>query len=168
MTRTRTRPNPTRKTRGFTRTRAQHYEELKKLGSWSEFASKVRLNFVCPNWKMDQLAEFYAVRQGPGSFEDFADRLQDARNGLASAGLGFTINDSVYKNHLLFFCHPVLSLRVRNQKDIDYAATRVDALVANMAATWSSLVAEGLIRPARAPAPTPSTSTTPSIASTNT
>src|ERR1700761_6087500 len=97
MTRTRTRPNPTRKTRGFTRTRAQHYEELKKLGSWSEFASKVRLNFVRPNWKMDQLADFYAICQGPRSFEDFADRLQDARNGLASAGLGFTINDSIYK-----------------------------------------------------------------------
>ena len=39
-------------------------EELKKLASWLEFASKVRLNFVRPNWKMDQLADFYAVHQG--------------------------------------------------------------------------------------------------------
>ena len=88
----------------------ENCEELKALTSWQEFAVKVKEHFVPVNWKMDALSVFYNVSQGPTTFMEFVTRLQDARNALSSGGPGFAIGDPIFKNHLLFFCHPILSL----------------------------------------------------------
>ena len=122
-------------------------DELKGLATWDEFAKKVRERFVPANWRMDSLAAFYNISQGPSSFLDFVARLEDGRNSLSAAGTGFTIGDSVFKNHLLFFCHPILSLRIRSISGFNYSSTRIDILIALMLATWESMVAERVICP---------------------
>jgi len=88
----------------------ENREELKALTTWEDFVKKVKDCFVPANWKMDALAQFYGISQGSSSFMDYAARLQEARNTLSSGGTGFTISDSVFKNHLLFFSHPILAL----------------------------------------------------------
>ncbi|KAJ7206744.1 hypothetical protein C8J57DRAFT_1614652 [Mycena rebaudengoi] len=124
----------------------ENRDDLKKLASWDLFAQKLKERFVPTNWRMDALASFYAIRQDSSSFPDFTKTLQRARNALASAGAGFSINDPILKNHLLFNSHPVLRLRVCGQQDFPYADMKVDALIANMSATWASLLAEGIIK----------------------
>jgi Retrotransposon gag protein len=124
----------------------ENRDELKALTTWDEFAKKVKDRFVPANWKMDALAHFYGISQGSLGFMDFATRLQEARNTLSSGGTGFTISDSVFKNHLLFFSHPILCLRMRSIPSFSYASTRVDALIALMSSTWDSMVAERVIR----------------------
>ncbi|KAJ3489628.1 hypothetical protein NLJ89_g11511 [Agrocybe chaxingu] len=86
--------------------------ELKALTTWEKFAERVRDRFIPSNWKLHALKDFYSLSQGSGSFSDFAARLQAARNTLGSAGKGFTINDSIFKNHLLFHSHNLLCLRI--------------------------------------------------------
>ena len=78
---------------------------------------------------------------------DYAAKLQEACNILSSGGTGFTISDSIFKNHLLFFSHPILALRMCSIPSFDYAKTRVDGLIALMSSTWDSMVAERVIRP---------------------
>jgi len=107
---------------------------------------KVKDCFIPANWKMDALAHFYTISQGSSSFMDYAARLQEARNALSSGGTGFTISDSVFKNHLLFFSHPILALHMHSILSFDYAETRVDGLIALMSSTWDSMVAECVIR----------------------
>jgi len=125
----------------------ENRDELKTLTTWDEFAKKVKDRFVPANWKMDALAHFYAISQGSSSFMDYAARLQEARNTLSSGGTGFTISDSVFKNHLLFFSHLILALRMRSIPSFNYAKTRIDGLIALMSSTWDSMVAERVIRP---------------------
>ena len=122
-------------------------DELKALTSWDEFAKRVKERFIPANWKMDALALFYAMSQGSLSFMDYASSLQDARNALSSGGTGFTISDSIFKNHLLFFSHPILCLRIRSMPSFNYVNTRVDALIALMSSTWDSMLLERVIRP---------------------
>ncbi|KAJ7267859.1 hypothetical protein C8J57DRAFT_1325995 [Mycena rebaudengoi] len=131
----------------------ENRSELKKLISWDEFAQRLKDRFVPTNWHMDALASFYAIHQGFSPFPDFAKSLQRARNSLASAGAGYTINDSILKNHLLFHSHPILRLCVCGQQDFPFATMKVDALIANMSSTWASLLAEGIIK--TRPTPTP-------------
>ena len=90
----------------------ENCDTLKLLPTWDAFAQQVKDRFVPANWCMDGLAKFYKISQGSSPFLDFVNNLQTARNALASSGVGFTVSDSILKNHLLFFCHPVLSLRV--------------------------------------------------------
>jgi len=125
----------------------ENREELKALATWDEFARKVKDRFVPANWKMDALAHFYGISQGSSGFMDYAARLQEARNTLSSGGTGFTISDSVFKNHLLFFSHPILVLWMHSIPLFDYAKTHVDGLIALMLSTWDSMVAERVIRP---------------------
>jgi len=87
-------------------------DELKALTMWEEFAKKMKDRFIPVNWKMDTLTLFYGISQGSSSFMDYAAKLQKARNTLSSGGMGFTISDSVFKNHLLFFSHPILALHM--------------------------------------------------------
>ncbi|KAJ6528763.1 hypothetical protein DFH09DRAFT_1185685 [Mycena vulgaris] len=130
--------------------------EMKKLLTWDEFAQKVKDRFVPTNWRMAALSVFYGVHQGSSSFSEFAKSLVRARNALSSAGVGYTINDSILKNHLLFHAHPVLRLRVCGQATFPYATMKVDALIANMSSTWDSLVAERVVKTSTAPgAPSP-------------
>ncbi|KAJ7764776.1 hypothetical protein B0H16DRAFT_1798178 [Mycena metata] len=135
---------------------SENRTELKALGSWAEFAGKVKARFVPSNWRMAALATFYSIQQGPTAFPAFAKALVDARNVLASAGAGYTINDSMMKNHLLFYAHPILRLRISGQHDLPFVTMTVDSLISTMSSTWESLVAERVIRPS-APAPTPLT-----------
>ena len=125
----------------------ENREELKALTTWEDFVKKVKDHFVLENWKMDALAQFYGISQGSSSFMDYAARLQEACNTLSSGGTGFTISDSVFKNHLLFFSHPILALCMRFIPSFDYPKTRVDGLIALMSSTWDSMVAERVIRP---------------------
>jgi hypothetical protein len=146
----------------------ENRDELKALATWDEFARKVRDRFVPVNWRMDALAQFYGISQGLSSFLDYATRLQEARNTLSSGRQGFTISDSMLKNQLLFFSHPILSLRMRAIPGLDYPKLRVDNLIALMSSTWDSMVAEHVIRPPliRPPVSTtsfPPPSTTPFI-----
>ncbi|KAJ7097043.1 hypothetical protein B0H15DRAFT_797777 [Mycena belliarum] len=144
---------------------SENRAELKKLKTWEEFAQKVKDRFVPSNWRMTALSAFYAIYQGALPFPEFAKTLQRARNSLASAGTGYTISDSILKNHLLFHAHPVLRLRVCGQQDFSFASMKVDGLVANMSATWESLIAEKVIKPAPNMLPSPNTSTHPSASS---
>ncbi|KAJ7187247.1 hypothetical protein C8R46DRAFT_1207206 [Mycena filopes] len=142
----------------------ENRETLKKLSSWDVFAEKVKERFVPSNWRMVALAAFYAVQQGASPFPEFAKSLQDARNALAGAGTGYTLNDSIMKNHLLFFSHPILRLRVSGQQNLAFDTMKLDTLISNMSSTWASLLAEGVVKqrtalaPLVLPAPTPSMS----------
>ncbi|KAJ7689594.1 hypothetical protein B0H17DRAFT_1134925 [Mycena rosella] len=124
----------------------ENQAELKKLTAWDEFAQKVKDRFVPTNWRMVALSSFYSIHQGSLSFPKFAKSLQHARNTLASAGAGYTINDSILKNHFLFHAQPVLHLRVCGQQAFSYVSMKVDGLIANMASTWESLIVERVIK----------------------
>ncbi|KAF8182434.1 hypothetical protein K438DRAFT_1937768 [Mycena galopus ATCC 62051] len=119
---------------------------------------KVKERFVPSNWRITALTAFYAVQQGTSPFSEFADKLQDARNALAGAGVSYTINGSILKNHLLFHSHPILRLRVSGQQSFPYDTMKVNTLIAIMSYTWASLLAEGIIRLPRTPAALPSAS----------
>jgi hypothetical protein len=110
----------------------ENRDDLKKLASWSEFATKVKDRFVPSNWRMLALSVFYSIQQGTSSFPNFAKSLQNARNALAGAGTGYTINDSILKNHLLFHSHPILRLRVSGQQNLPFDTMKVDVLIATM------------------------------------
>ena len=86
---------------------------------------KVKEYFIPANWKMDALALFYTILQGFSSFMDYALALQDACNALSSGGTGFTISDLIFKNHLLFFSHPILCLCICSMPTFNYVNTRV-------------------------------------------
>lgn len=122
----------------------ENREVLKKSASWADFATAVKDRFVPASWRLDCLARFYAISQGSSSFADFLARLQSARSALSGAGRGFTINDSVMKNHLLFNCNRLLSLRICAIPTLDYASLKVDNLVGLMSSTWNSMVAENV------------------------
>ncbi|KAJ7350931.1 hypothetical protein DFH08DRAFT_806904 [Mycena albidolilacea] len=76
----------------------------------------------------------------------FAEKLENTRNTLTSARKGYSIPDSIFKNHLLFHCHPLLCLRVSGQPGFAYENLQVDGLIGNMMTSWLSLVAECVIR----------------------
>ncbi|KAJ7864570.1 hypothetical protein B0H14DRAFT_2574286 [Mycena olivaceomarginata] len=94
-----------------------------------------------------------------GSWEEFAQEVKDqlrVMNALAGAGQNWTISDTVLKNHLLFFSHPVLRLRVSGQQTLPFTTMKVNTLIATMSLTWDSMLTEGVIKMARVPsAPTP-------------
>ena len=52
--------------------------------------------------------------------------------------------------HLLFFCHPILSLCVRSIPNFKYNELKADALIALMGSTWDSMVSESIVRPSLA------------------
>ena len=122
----------------------ENREVLKKSESWADFTTAVKDRFVPASWRLDSLARFYAISQGSSSFSDFLGRLQSARSALSGAGRGFTINDSVMKNHLLFNCNRLLSLRICAIPTFDYASLKVDNLIGLMSSTWNSMVAENV------------------------
>jgi hypothetical protein len=126
----------------------ENRDDLKLVTSWNVFAQRVKDRFVPPNWHMNALAKFYSISQGTSPFTDFVTNLQNARNALASSGSGFTVNDSIIKNHLLFFCHPILSLRIRSIPDFRYGDTKLDTLIGLMTSAWDTMIAEHLVRPA--------------------
>ena len=101
----------------------ENRDQLKLLATWEEFAMKVKEHFIPANWKMDALALFYTISQGSSLFMDYASALQDAHNALSSGGTGFTISDSIFKNHLLFFSHPILCLRIHSMPAFNYVNT---------------------------------------------
>ncbi|KAJ7353153.1 hypothetical protein DFH08DRAFT_804738 [Mycena albidolilacea] len=128
---------------------------LKELTTWAAFAEKVKARFTPTNWKLKALTAFYAVCQNSSDFPAFVTQLENVRNALTSAGKGYSIPDSDFKNHLLFHCHPLLRLRVSGQPGFVYENLQVDGLIGNMTTSWLSLVAECVIRvPTAAPAPT--------------
>ncbi|KAJ7796362.1 hypothetical protein B0H14DRAFT_3494914 [Mycena olivaceomarginata] len=105
----------------------------------------------------EALTAFYAICQNSSDFPAFVTQLKNTRNALTSAGKGYSIPDSIFKNHLLFHCHPLLRLRVSDQPGFAYENLQVDGLIGNMTTSWLSLVAECVIRvPTAAPAPTSS------------
>ncbi|PPR06915.1 hypothetical protein CVT26_004102, partial [Gymnopilus dilepis] len=105
----------------------------------------VRDRFVPGNWKLQALAAFYAISQGSSDFTTFVTNLQSARNALGSAGKGFTISDGLFKNHILFHCHPLLRLRVLAMPGLVYENIKSDGLISLLSGTWDSMVAEGAI-----------------------
>jgi len=134
----------------------ENYEVLKKMGSWADFATAVKDHFVPASWRLDSLACFYAISQcSSKSFADFLARLQSARSALSGAGCGFTINDSVMKNHLLFNCNCILSLHICTIPTLDYASLKVDGLIGLMSSTWNSMVAENIGSARAMPQPGP-------------
>ncbi|KAJ7734379.1 hypothetical protein B0H14DRAFT_3517142 [Mycena olivaceomarginata] len=98
------------------------------------------------NWRMAALAALYAIQQGSSMFAKFADSLQNARNALASAGVG-----------IIFFSTPtpILRLRVSGMNELPFATMKVDNLIATMSSTWDSLIAEGVVKLPRTAAPAP-------------
>ena len=125
----------------------ENRDELKLLPTWDAFSQRVKDRFVPPNWRMDALAKFYSITQGSSPFASFVTSLQTARNALTSSGTGYTISDSILKNHLLFFCHPILSLRIRSISTFKYGDIKLDSLIGLMVSTWESMVAENIVRP---------------------
>jgi len=138
----------------------ENREALKKSASWADFAMAVKDRFVPTSWRLDSLAGFYAVSQGSSSFSDFLARLQSARSALSGAGRGFTLNDSIMKNHLLFNANRILCLRICAIPTLDYANLKLDGLIGLMSSTWNSMVAEGVSPPART---APSSSIGPAV-----
>ncbi|TFK57766.1 hypothetical protein BDN72DRAFT_920983, partial [Pluteus cervinus] len=138
---------------------------LKALTAWADFTSRVNEGFLQANWQLDALAKFFKIKQRSHSFQDFVASLEDAKNTLGGAGTGFVISDGVFKNHLLFCCHPVLSLRVRALPSLKYATTKPDALVAIMSSTWDSMVAEGVTAPRSLPVNSFASSSKPKVPS---
>ncbi|TFK58797.1 hypothetical protein BDN72DRAFT_906407 [Pluteus cervinus] len=124
----------------------ENRDTLKALATWDLFKAQVKERFVPANWRIDALDKFYSIKQKSNTYADFVAELQAARNPLASAGVGYTINDSIFKNHLLFFANPILRLRVRALPNFNHATLKVDGLISLMASTWDSLVAEGNVR----------------------
>ncbi|KAF6741210.1 hypothetical protein DFP72DRAFT_1118012 [Ephemerocybe angulata] len=122
----------------------ENRDTLKALTTFSEFSTKIKERFLPSGWKMDALAVFYAVRQHNLPFTDFVAALQSARGILSAAGLDYKISDPTFKHHLLFFCHPLLSLRVRTLVGNTYDSTKIDSLINLMASTWASMIAEGI------------------------
>ena len=59
------------------------------------------------------------------------------------------------KNHLLFNCNRLLSLRICAIPTLDYASLKVDNLVGLMSSTWNSMVAENVGSARVTPQPTP-------------
>ncbi|KAJ7878384.1 hypothetical protein B0H14DRAFT_3435653 [Mycena olivaceomarginata] len=130
---------------------------LKELATWAAFAERVKARFTPANWKLEALTAFYAVCQNSSDFPAFVTQLENARNALTSAGKGYSIPDSIFKNHLLFHCHPLLRPRVSGKPGFTYENLQVDGLIGNMTTSWLSLVVEHVIRvPTAAPAPTSS------------
>ncbi|KAG1791880.1 uncharacterized protein HD556DRAFT_1383432 [Suillus plorans] len=125
---------------------SENRDVLKQLATWEAFALCFKDRFIPSGWRLDALACFYNVSQGADDFRSFVATLRVARNTLSSAGLGYTITDSIFKNHLLFFAHPILQLRIRAMPNLGYENLKVDTLIDVMATTWSSLVAEGLTK----------------------
>ncbi|KAH6917795.1 hypothetical protein BKA70DRAFT_1186 [Coprinopsis sp. MPI-PUGE-AT-0042] len=119
---------------------------MKALTTYAEFVAKVRERFTPSGWKMDALATFYATRQGKLSFADFVTAAQSARGVLGTAGSAWKITDAMFKNHLLFHCHRLLSLRVRAIPNLGYESLKVDSLINTMSSTWNSMLAEGIVR----------------------
>jgi hypothetical protein len=117
----------------------KNHEELKVLAMWDNFARRVREHFVPANWRMDALASFYMISQSSTSFTDFATKLQEAHNTLSTGSTGFTISESVLKNHLLFFCHPILPIQIFSIPTFDYPKTWINSLITVMSATWDSV-----------------------------
>ncbi len=131
---------------------------LKALSSWADFTTRVQDRFVPANWKLDALEAFYSVRQNDTEdFLAFATRLQAARNKLTGAGSGYTISDSILKNHLLFCCNLRLRRRLLAIPALKYHDQKVDTLVSALANVWASMVEEGVVR--RAPPPRPFSNT---------
>ena len=79
----------------------------KLLPSWEFFTARFKDRFVPSVWRLDALAKFYTITQG----------------------VGFTISDSILKNHHLMFSHPVLQLCVRT---LAFKSIKVDAFVHNL------------------------------------
>ena len=143
--------------------------ELKALSSWTEFTTRLCDRFIPSNWRVDALEEFYVTRQGADPLATFVARLQTARNSLAGAGTGYSISDTVMKNHLLFFCAPRLRRRVLAIPDFKLHDLRVDALINMLTTTWASMVEEGVVSAGTRAAPTraaPPSSTASSSVST--
>ena len=129
----------------------ENREVLKKSASWADFVTAVKDRFVPASWRLDALACFYAVSQGSSTFLDFLARLQTARSALSGAGRGFTINDSIMKNHLLFKSNRLLCLRICAIPTLEYTNVKVDGLISLMSSTWNSMVAEGIMSAHAAP-----------------
>jgi hypothetical protein len=136
----------------------ENREILKKSTTWADFATAVKDRFVPASWRLDSLSRFYAISQGSSSFSDFLTRLQSARSALSGAGRGFTINDSMMKNHLLFNCNRILSLRICAIPTLDYTTLKLDNLIGLMSSTWNSMVAENVGSTRPTPQPLPPTS----------
>lgn len=124
---------------------SENRDALKQLSTWEAFTSRFKDHFIPSGWYLDALACFYNVSQGNNDFCLFVTSLQATRNSLGSVGLGYTITDSIFKNHLLFFANPILQLHVCAMLNLGYDSLKVDILINIMATTWSSLVAEGLM-----------------------
>ncbi|KLO04360.1 hypothetical protein SCHPADRAFT_947756 [Schizopora paradoxa] len=126
--------------------------ELKKLPTWDAFAQHVKTRFLPSNWKLDALRQFYDTRQAGRDFKEYAAELQGAKNQLpgVSSRSYYAISDATFKNHLLFFAHPQLILRVLSQPTFALDTIKTDSLIALMTTAWESLLAEGLIRSSRA------------------
>ncbi|KAF7368543.1 hypothetical protein MVEN_00177600 [Mycena venus] len=90
-------------------------------------------NKNCNEMKKLTWGEF--AQKGSSSFPEFAKVLQR-----------YTINNSILKNHLLFFSHPILCLRISGQQNFAYETMKVDTLIAAMSSTWASLLAEGVVK----------------------
>ncbi|KAK0447951.1 hypothetical protein EV421DRAFT_1900605 [Armillaria borealis] len=102
---------------------------LKLEHAEDEFVVKVKDCFIPSNWCLDALAAFFSVKHASGAdFQSFISDLQTTCNALTSAGTGYTITDSIIKNHLLFFAHPILSLCV-------HGTMKLDALINLMSTT---------------------------------
>lgn len=129
----------------------EHRDDLKGLATWTEFTQRVRDRFIPAGWRLVALERFYTISQGYGDFLSFVAALQAARIDLAGAGAGFTVSDSIMKNHLFFHAQSRLRLRVLSSPGFKYENLKVDGLINLMQTTYLSLVAEGVIRPALVP-----------------
>ncbi|KAF7324167.1 Reverse transcriptase domain-containing protein [Mycena kentingensis (nom. inval.)] len=132
----------------------ENRETLKALTSWDSFKTKLRERWVRGTWRDEALVDFYDLRQGADTFSGFYKRLEAARGVLTAAAGEYTINDTVFKNHLLAFAHPTLRIHTLTSAGFKLHSLKVDGLVTLMSSTWTQLVADGTIRFSAPVAPT--------------
>jgi hypothetical protein len=114
---------------------SENQDALKQLTTWEAFALRFKDHFIPSGWRLDALAHFYNVSQGTNDFRLFVTTLQATQNTLGSAGFGYTITDTIFKKHLLFFANPILQLRVHAMLNLEYDSLKVDTLINVMATT---------------------------------
>ena len=94
-------------------------------------------------------------------------RLQTTHNSFTGAGTGYSISDTVMKNHLLSFCAPRLHRHVLAISDFKLHDLRVNALINILTTIWALMVKEGVVSACTHAAPTQATPLS-SIASSST
>ena len=87
--------------RGFRKHLAER--ESRFLPSWELFVTCFKDHFIPSGWRLSALAGFCLVAQGSRDFQGFVMPAPGGAKHSCFRGVGYTISDSVFRNHFLRF-----------------------------------------------------------------